>query len=119
MKDIRSIDMDLAVEMQRLMSLRVSLQRELEQCNSNLCDCLVKIATRTTGVPEGFECTYVPEGRRVVLSAWVPEGIPDDFSQIGDCIHAMIRRCPESDYGPELLRAGEFSADDFTLKDMD
>ena len=85
MKDIRSIDMDLAVEMQREMSLRATLKRELG----------------------------------VVLSAWVPDGIPDDFSQIGDCICAMIRRCPESDYGPELLRAGDFSVDDFTLKDMD
>lgn len=119
MKDIRSIDMDLAVEMQAEMSLRAQLKRELEVCEDHIRQCLVKIATRATNVPEGFECTYVPEGRRVVLSAWVPEDVPDDFSQIGDCIHAMIRRCPESDYGPELLRAGEFSADDFTLKDMD
>lgn len=119
MKDIRSIDMDLAIELQRDMSLRASLKRELEQCEDRISQCLVKIATRATSVPEGFECTYVPEGRRVVLSAWTPEGIPDDFSQIGDCIGAMIRRCPESEYGPELLRAGEFAADDLTLKDMD
>lgn len=119
MKNIRSIDMDLAVEMQEAMSLRTRLKRELELCEDRICQCLVKIATRATNVPEGFECTYVPEGRRVALSAWVPDGIPDDFSQIGDCICAMIRRCPESDYGPELLRAGEFSVDDFSLKDMD
>lgn len=119
MKDIRSIDMDLAVEMQREMRLRDTIKHELELCEDRIRQCLVKIATRATNVPEGFECTYVPEGRRVVLSAWVPEDVPDDFSQIGDCIHAMIRRCPESDYGPELLRAGEFSADDFSLKDMD
>ena len=119
MKDIRSIDMDLAVEMQREMRLRDTIRRELELCEDRIRQCLVKIATRATNVPEGFECRYAPGDRRVVLSAWVPENIPEDFSEIGDCIHAMIRRCPESDYGPELLRAGEFSADDFTLKDMD
>lgn len=119
MKDIRSIDMDLAIELQRDMSLRASLKRELEQCEDRISQCLVKIATRATNVPEGFECTYVPEGRRVVLSAWTPEGIPDDFSQIGSCIGAMVRMDPRSTNGPMIMHTDEFSADDFTLKDMD
>lgn len=119
MKDIRSIDMDLAVEMQREMRLRDTIRRELDLCEGRIRDCLVKIATRVTGVSEGSRCRYAPGDRVVVLSAWVPENVPDDFSQIGDCIGAMIRRSPESDYAPEVLRAGDFFADDFTLKDMD
>lgn len=119
MKDIRSIDMDLAVEMQAEMSLRTRLKEQLEQCEDRISQCLVKIATRATNVPEGFECTYVPEGRRVVLSAWTPEGIPDDFSQIGSCIGAMVRMDPRSTNGPMIMHTDEFSADDFTLKDMD
>ena len=119
MKDIRSIDMDLAVEMQREMRLRDTIKRELEVCEDHIRQCLVKIATRATNVPEGFECTYVPGGRRVVLSAWVPQGIPDDFSEIGDCIGALVRMNPSSAEGPVMMKAEDFSADDFTLKDMD
>ena len=119
MKDIRSIDMDLAVEMQREMSLRATLKRELEQCESRIADCLVKVATRATGVPEGFRCRYALGDRIVVLSAWVPSGMPNDFSQIGDCIDAMVRMDPSSTDGPVVLTAGEFSADDFTLKGVD
>lgn len=119
MKDIRSIDMDLAVEMQREMRLRDTIKRELELCEGRISQCLVKIATRATNVPEGFECTYVPGGKRVVLSAWVPENIPEDFSEIGDCIGAMVRMNPSSTEGPVVMNAEDFSADDFTLKDMD
>lgn len=119
MKDIRSIDMDLAVEMQREMRLRDTIKRELELCEDRIRQCLVKIATRATNVPEGFECTYVPEGRRVVLSAWVPEDVPDDFSQIGDCIGAMVRMNPSSTEGPVIMSAKDFFVDDFSLKDMD
>lgn len=119
MKDIRSIDMDIAVEMQREMSLRASLKRELEQCEDRISQCLVKIATRATSVPEGFTCMYVPKDRRVVLSAWTPQGIPDDFSEIGNCIGAMVRMWPDSTDGPVIMNANEFSADDFTLKGLD
>ena len=119
MKDIRSIDMDLAVEMQREMRLRGTIKHELELCEDRIRQCLVKIATRATNVPEGFECTYVPEGRRVVLSAWVPEDVPDDFSQIGDCIGAMVRMNPSSTEGPVIMSAKDFFVDDFSLKDMD
>lgn len=119
MKDIRSIDMDLAVEMQEEMRLRDTIQRELELCEDRIRQCLVKIATRATNVPEGFECRYAPGDRRVVLSAWVPENIPDEFSEIGDCIGAMVRMNPSSSEGPVMMKADEFSADDFTLKDMD
>ena len=42
MKDIRSIDMDLAIELQRDMSLRASLKRELEQCEDRISQCLVR-----------------------------------------------------------------------------
>ena len=119
MKDIRSIDMDLAVEMQEAMSLRAQLKHELELCEDRIRQCLVKIATRATNVPEGFECSYVPEGRRVVLSAWVPEDVPDDFSQIGECIGALVRMNPSSAEGPVLMKEDDFFVDDFTLKDMD
>ena len=119
MKDIRSIDMDLAVEMQCEMRLRDTIRRELDLCEGRIRDCLVKIATRVTGVSEGSRCRYAPGDRVVVLSAWVPENVPDDFSQIGDCIGAMVRMDPSSTDGPVVLTAGEFSADDFTLKDMD
>lgn len=118
MKDIRSIDMDLAIELQRDMSLRASLKRELAQCEDRISSCLVKIATRATSVPEGFRCKYVPEDREVVLSAWVPEGIPDDFSQIGSCIGAMVRMHPDTTDGPVIMHTDDFSVDDFTLKGM-
>lgn len=119
MRDIRSIDMDLAVELQREMRLRDTINRELEACENRIRQCLVKIATRTTGVPEGFECTYVPENRRVVVSAWTPRGIPDEFSEIEGCIGAMVRMDPTSTNGPVIMKADEFSADDFTLKGVD
>lgn len=118
MRDIRSIDMDIAVELQREMSLRASLRRELEACEDRISQCLVKIAVRTTSVPEGFRCMYVPKDRIVVLSAWTPQGIPDDFSQIEDCIGALVRMYPDSTDGPVIMKADEFSADDFTLKGL-
>ena len=119
MKDIRSIDMDLAVEMQQAMSLRAQLKRELELCEDRIRQCLVKIATRATNVPEGFECRYAPGDRRVVLSAWVPEDVPDDFSRIGECIGALVRMNPSSAEGPVLMKEDDFFVDDFSLKDMD
>ena len=119
MKDIRSIDMDLAVEMQREMRLRDTIRRELDLCEGRIRQCLVKIATRTTGVPEGFKCRYALGDRVVVLSAWVPENVPDDFSEIEGCIGAMVRTDPRSTNGPMIMHTDEFSVDDFTLKDMD
>ena len=119
MRDIRSIDMDLAVELQREMRLRDTINRELDLCEGRIRDCLVKIATRTTGVPEGFKCRYALGDRVVVLSAWVPENVPDDFSEIEGCIGAMVRMDPSSTEGPVVMGAKDFSADDFSLKGMD
>lgn len=119
MRDIRSIDMDLAVEMQREMRLRDTIRRELEACEDRIRQCLVKIATRTTGVPEGSRCRYAPGDRVVVLSAWVPENVPDDFSEIEGCIGAMVRMDPSSTEGPVVMDAKDFSADDFSLKGVD
>lgn len=118
MKDIRSIDMDLAVEMQREMRLRDTIRRELDLCEGRIRQCLVKIATRATSVPEGFRCKYVPEDREVVVSAWAPDGVPDEFSEIGDCIGALVRMHPDTTDGPVIMDAKDFSADDFTLKGM-